>query len=60
MVTMPMPSTISESSSDAADYVEMQRENSYKLLQESNVLGFAAKGTFQQLFEVFKECSSEG
>ena len=30
------------------------------MLQESNVLGFAAKGTFQQLYEVFEECSSEG
>jgi hypothetical protein len=30
------------------------------MLQKSNALGFAAKGTFQQLEEVFEECSSEG
>jgi len=60
MVTMPMPSTISESSSETADFVAQQREISFDILQESNALGFAAKGTFQQLFEVFKECSSGG
>jgi len=60
MVTMPMPSTISESSSETADFVAQQRGISFGILQKSNALGFAAKGTFQQLDEVFEECSSEG
>jgi len=60
MVTMPMPSTISESSSDAADYVELKRENFYNLLQKSNVLELIAEETLQQLVEVSDECSSEG
>ena len=58
MVTMPMLSTISESSSETSDFVAQQREMSFYILQESNALGFTAKGTFQQLVEVFNECSS--
>ena len=58
MVSIAMP--ISGSSSDIAGFVADQRKFSLDMLQESNALGFAAKGTFQQLDEVFEECSSEG
>lgn len=60
MATITMPLTISESSSDTAYYVAQQRENFYKLLQESNALGLVAEETLQQLDEVSSECSSEG
>jgi len=57
---MMMPLTISGYASETADFVAQQIETSFDILQESNALGFAAKGTFQQLYEVFEECSSEG
>jgi hypothetical protein len=60
MMTIAMPLNISDSSSDIADFVGRQRGDCLNMLQESNALGFAAKGTFRQLFEVFKECSSMG
>jgi hypothetical protein len=60
MTAIAMPLTISGFSSNIACFVAQQRENSYKLLQESNALGFIAKGTFQKLDEVFEECSSAG
>lgn len=60
MTTIAMPLTISGFSSNIACFVAQQRENSYDLLQESNALGFIAKGTFQKLDEVFEECSSAG
>jgi hypothetical protein len=60
MTTIAMPLTISESSSDTASFVAQKIEKSHDMLQESNVLGFAAKGTFQQLDEVFEECYSDG
>jgi len=55
-----MPLTISGYASETADFVAQQIETSFDILQGSNALGFAAKGTFQQLYEVFEECSSEG
>ena len=60
MTTIAMPFTVSGSSSDIAYFVAQQRENSYVLLQESNVLGLIAKGAFRKLDEVFEECSSDG
>ena len=60
MASIAMPSTISGYASKIADFVAKQIENSFVILQKSNALGFAAKGTFQQLDEVFEECSSEG
>ncbi len=60
MTAISMPSTISGCSSDIAFFISQQRENSYELLQESNALGFIAKGIFQKLDEVFEECSSAG
>jgi hypothetical protein len=60
MVSIAMPLPISGHASPIADFVARQIENSRDMLQESNALGFAAKGTFQQLDEVFEECSSEG
>ena len=57
---MMMPSTVSGYMGETAGFVAEKMENSRELLQESNALGFAAKGTFQQLYEVFEECSSEG
>ena len=60
MASIAMPLTISGYASETAGFVAQQREISFDILQESNALGFAAKGTFQQLFEVFKECSFEG
>jgi hypothetical protein len=55
-----MPSTISGCASETADFVGQQIEDCLDMLQKSNALGFAAKGTFQQLYEVFEECSFEG
>ena len=60
MTTIAMPFTVSGFSSDIAYFVAQQRENSYELLQESNVLGLIAKGAFRKLNEVFEECSSGG
>ena len=60
MPSIAMPSPISGYASKIADFVAQQIENSLDMLQESNALGFAAKGTFQQLYEVFEECSFEG
>jgi hypothetical protein len=60
MTTITMPLDISESSGDTACFVGQQRENCYELLQESNVLRLVEKGTLQQLYEIFKECSSAG
>lgn len=60
MVSIAMPSPISGYASEIADSVDRKIKNILDMLQESNALGFAAKGTFQQLDEVFEECSSEG
>lgn len=60
MTTIAMPFTVSGFSSDIAYFVAQQRENSYELLQESNALGFIAKGAFRKLDEVFEECLSVG
>ena len=60
MASIAMPLTISGYASETAGFVAQQREISFDILQESNALGFTAKGTFQQLYEVFKECSSGG
>lgn len=63
MTTIAMPLTISGYSgepSSGAGFVAQEREYIFRLLQKSNTLGFAAKGTFQQLDEVLEECSSEG
>ncbi len=60
MASIAMPLPISGYASEIADFVAHQIENSFDMLQKSNALGFAAKGTFQQLDEVFEECSSEG
>lgn len=60
MSSISMPSTISGYAGETAGFVDQQIENSHDMLQESNALGFAAKGTFRQLFEVFKECYSAG
>ena len=60
MVVMALPSTISGYASETAIFVNKQRQNSYELLQESSVLGLAAKGIFQKLEEVYKECSTPG
>jgi hypothetical protein len=57
---MMMPSTVSGYGGETADFVAQEMEKSCKLLQESNALSFVAKGTFQQLFEVFNNCSYEG
>lgn len=60
MATITMPLSISGYASEAAGFVAQQRENSFEILQESNALGFVAKGTFQQLDDLFEECSTEG
>ena len=60
MTSIAMPLTISGYASETACFVAQQREKILNMLQKSNALGFAAKGTFQQLFEVFEECSSDG
>lgn len=60
MVVMAIPSMISGYASETAIFVNKQREISYELLQGSNALGLAAKGTFQKLEEVYKECSTPG
>jgi hypothetical protein len=60
MTAIAMPSRISGSASKTADFVAQKIKDIRDMLEESNALGFAAKGTFQQLDEVFEECSSEG
>ena len=62
MTTMAMPFTISGYSDEtkAGAFVAEKREIVSKLLQKSDTLGFAAKGTFQQLDEIFEECFSGG
>lgn len=63
MTTIAMPLTISGYSDETiagAGFVAQEREKVFKLLQRSSTLGFTAKGTFQQLDEVFEECSSDG
>jgi len=62
MTTITMPFTISgysDENSNGAGYVAQEREKVFNYLQMSNALGFAAKGTFQQLEEVFEECSEQ-
>ena len=60
MASITMPLTISGYASKIADFVAKRIEESFDILQKSDALGFAAKGTFQQLYEVFEECSSDG
>lgn len=60
MTAIAMPSHISGSASKTADFVAQKIKDIRDMLEESNALGFAAKGTFQQLDKVFEECSSDG
>jgi len=60
MVVLASPSFISGHASDTAAYVAEQIDAPYMLLQKSNALGLIAKGTFQQLEEVYKEFSTAG
>lgn len=60
MTTITMPLIISGYASETAIFVAEQRQSSFKLLQESNALGLVAKGIFQKLDEIFKECSAMG
>jgi len=60
MAPVTMPLTISSSSSETAEFIDKQREISRELLQESIALSFVAKGTFQQLDEIFCECFFDG
>jgi hypothetical protein len=60
MTSIATPLTISGYAGEIADFIGQQIENCLNMLQDSNALGFAAKGTFQQLDEVFEECSSGG
>jgi hypothetical protein len=55
-----MPIDMSDSASETAIFVAQQRRNNLEHLQESNALGFVAKGVFQHLEEVFEECSTVG
>lgn len=55
-----MPLLVSGSGGEIAGLVDQKWGESYNLLQKSNTLGLIAKGTFQQLNEVFEECSSAG
>ncbi len=57
---MMTPSTVSGYMGEEAGFVAKEMKNSRELLQKSNALSFVAKGTFQQLYEIFRECSSEG
>ena len=60
MTVLTMPFTISGSTGETAIFVAQQRKNSFELLQDSNSLGLASKGTFQKLDEIFQECSVVG
>ncbi len=64
MTAIVMPVTISGYANATIDstgfFVDQQREVILKSLQRSNTLGFIAKGTFQQLDEIFEECSTQG
>ena len=57
---MMMPSTVSGYMGEIADFVAEKMKSSRELLQESNALSFVAKGTFQQLYKIFCECSFDG
>ncbi len=63
MTTIAMPLTISgyaDETTVGAGFVAQEREKIFETLQMSNTFGFSAKGTFQQLDEIFEECSSDG
>ena len=63
MPTITMPVTISgysDETTSGAGFVAREREEIFENLQKSDVLGFTAKGTFQQLNEIYEECSSAG
>jgi hypothetical protein len=61
MISMPMAATSSTNyASEIASFVAEQQSNSFYILQNSYTLGFIAKGTYQQLGNVFTECSSAG
>lgn len=55
-----MPLFISGSGGEIAGLVDTTWGKSYDLLQKSNTFGLVAKGVFQQLDEIFEECSTEG
>ena len=63
MIAYDIPSTVHDISGYAgkiASFVAEEREKSRDRLEKSIVLGLAAKGTFQELDEVYEECSSAG
>ena len=60
MASIAMPLPISGYAGEIADFVAQRIEAIFDILQKSNALSSVAEGTFQQLDEVFGECSSEG
>lgn len=60
MFIITMPLAISSYASEIASFIAEQKENSFDILQESIALGFAGKGTYQQLDDVFAKYSSLG
>lgn len=55
-----IPSTFSGYASPISASIDKEIVETYERLQKLNTLGLGAKGTFQQLEEVFDECSFEG
>lgn len=55
-----MPSTFSGHTSQISRSIAEEIGKSYASLKKLNALGLSAKGTFQQLEEIFFQCSSEG
>jgi len=60
MASIAMPLPISGYAGEIADFVAQRIETIFDILQKSNALSSVAEGTFQQLEEVFGECSFEG
>lgn len=55
-----IPSTFSGYASSISASIDKEIIETYGRLQKLNTLGLGAKGTFQQIEEVFVECSFEG
>lgn len=55
-----IPSTFSGHTSQISDSIAEKIGRSYARLRELNTLGLSSRGTFQQVEEIFIECSFEG
>ena len=58
IVTMPSFGGSTTAYSDTAQYITKQTERWWSRLQNSHALGLDAKGVFDELFDVWNQCSS--